>query len=170
MEDDRFSTGYDVTVQYNEGAAWCRYAIAIDGYRMVRLNLETSEHPAHKAFPQVELFEMSYYIHPETEDTRLSATEALELFREEVWKEAIREELPYEPWQKENYEQLKGIELPDYYYVYYRVIEGEEKYFYYQGWTYEDGICYHLIYDAWGNKRTLYYVNDLTGEITDKIY
>lgn len=165
----RFSDGYDVTVWYDEGARWCRYVIAMDGHRMVRLDMETSEHPAHKAFPRVELYEMSYYIYPETKYTRLSASEALELFREAVWPEAIREELPYEPWQKDSYEQLKGIELPDYYYVYFYVIEGEEKYFHYQGLTYRDETCYHLIYDAQGDKRTLYYVNDLTGEITDKI-
>lgn len=168
VDDDRFSEGYDVTVQYDEGAAWCRYAIAMDGRRMIRLNLETSEHPAHKAFPQVDLYEMSYYIYPETKDTRLSASEALELFREAVWPEAIREELPYEPWQKESYEQMKGIELPDYFYVYYYVIEGEEKYFNYQGLSYHNETFYHMIYDAQGDKRTLYYVNDLTGEITDK--
>lgn len=170
VEDYNFSAGYDVTVLYDEGSTWCRYAIALDGYRMVRLDMETSEHPAHKAFPQVSLHILAYYIYPEMADTRLSAAEALELFREAVWPEAIREELPYEPWQRENYEQLKGIELPDYYYVYYYVIEGEEKYFYYQGLTFRDRTYYHLIYDAQGDKQTLYYVNDMTGEITDKIY
>lgn len=169
VEDYNFSDGYDVTERYDEGAAWCRYVIAMDGSRMVRVVLEDSEHPAHRAFPRVSLHDMSYRIYSETEDTQLSAEEALELFREAVWPEAIREELPYEPWQKENFELLKGVVLPDYYYVYYRVIEGEEKYFYYQGWTIVDGIRYHLIHDAQGETRTLYFVNDMTGEITDAI-
>lgn len=162
IEDDNFSTGYDVNVQYDEGRTWCRYAIAMDGYRMVRVDLENSEHPAHKAFPEVSLYRMEYRLYPEREDTRLSAAEALDLFRETARPSAVREELPYEPWQKENYDRIKGYVLPGHYYT-DPAAEGEKSYFYYQGQAFEDGICYHLICDA---PDTLYYVNDLTGEVT----
>lgn len=162
IEDDSLSTGYDVKVEYEEGKTWCRYAIAMDGYRMVRLDLENAEHPAHKAFPGVSLYRMEYRIDPERKETRLSAAEALDLFRETARPSAVKEELPYEPWQKENYDRIKGYVLPGHYYT-YPAAEGRESYFYYQGQMYENGVCYHLICDA---PDTIYYLNDLTGEVT----
>ena len=47
----------------------------------------------------------------------MEPAEALELLWEYLELDGEKESLPYAPWQKENYEKLMGVSLPDYYYV-----------------------------------------------------
>lgn len=144
IDDSRFAEGYDVRVDYEEGKRWQRYAIAMDGYRMVRVDLSDSEHPEHEAFPEMELYEESYVIYHEKISTNLSPQEALEAFKDSEALDARWEQIPYAAWQKEGYELLMGVELPDYYYV-VSGTDGTEKYFYYEKLVTEDGEVYHKI-------------------------
>lgn len=159
VEDCNFSHGYDVTVTDEETDTWIRYAIVMDGYRMVRVVLADSEHPGHKAFPYIDLNNMSFYIHEEKRITDRSCAEVLDHIRDNQAGNAQKAELPYASWQKENYELLFGMELPDYYYI---VPETEEAasgktsdksmntwggdYIFYKGMTEESGELCHIIY------------------------
>ncbi len=163
VSDYTYAQGYDVRETLKDNT-WFRYAIAMDNNCMVKVDLADSEHPEHKAFPRLSIFDMSYVIYTQMCETRLSAEEALDSFREAMMPGAVKEELPYEVWQKENYERLKGVELPDYYYV----LSGTENYIYYDGLTEQDGEYYHVIYEVDGEKEQTYRVKDSTGEITEE--
>lgn len=183
VEDDNFADGYDVTIKDVENNTWLRYAIAMDGYRMVRVDLANSECPSHKAFPDINLYDMSYYIYHEKLDTNIASADALDNFRNDMAADAEKVHLPYVPWQKEGYELLSGIELPDYYYA----VPGTEReaetdketssktsgaawqgdYIYYDGRTRRNGQLYHVICYVTEKKEKVYLLNDNTGEIQD---
>ena len=78
--DSRFADGYDVTVTDGNNDTWFSYVIAMDGFRMVRVDLANSDHPVHKAFPQMNLYDASYNIYEEKLDTNIAAKEALDQF------------------------------------------------------------------------------------------
>ena len=177
--DCNFSYGYDVTVTDEETDTWLRYAIAMDGYRMVRVDLADSEHPGHKAFPDIDLYDMSFYIHEEKRTTERSCTDVLDHFRDDRAENAQKTKLPYDSWQKENYELLLGMELPDYYYT----VPGTEtalettsdkvrqgwngNYIFYNGLTEESGKLYHVVYYRKQEGREVYWIDDETGEIQE---
>ena len=115
--DSRFADGYDVSVTDREHDTWSAYAIAMDGFRMVRVNLADAAHPFHKAFPRTELYDVSYSLYEEKPDTDMTAEEALDCFMDAMAGNGEKADLPYAPWQKTGYELLKGVELPDYYYT-----------------------------------------------------
>ena len=160
-----YSEGYDVSVTNEEDGSWQRYVIAMDGERLVRVDLADSDHIYHRAFPDINLFWMSYRIDSDRPALGLSSAAALEAFLEDQGLEMVKEELPYVSWQKEGYERLIGVELPDHYYV----MPGEEEthYIYYNGVTVEEEGMFHLIYCVEGDSEKEYRLNDLTGEITE---
>lgn len=149
----------DTVSVYNEQEPgnWVRYAIALDEYCTVRVDLANGIYPAtHKALPEMD----RYYVHRDKLPTRMDGTAALECFRDSREGEWTREELPYASWQKENYELLKGVDLPDHYYE-----DGDAYFFYYDLESFA-GEYYHVIRYVWGGKyHQDYKVKDSTGEI-----
>ena len=118
VDDYSYADGYDVWIRNRQDDTWFIYALAMDGYRMVRVDLADSEHVTHKAFPEISLFDMSYYIYEDKKETQLTSTEALDLVLEAAIEDAasaVMETLPYANWQKEGYELLLGVTLPDHY-------------------------------------------------------
>lgn len=171
VDDYNWAYGYDVTVRDETGEKWSHYAIAMDGYRMVRVDLENDEHPAHRAFPRVDLYDASYYAYPEGLPVHTDAVAALEYFCQYVRTEVEREELPYAEWQKRGYELLKGVELPNYYYASPGDGAGETDIpahcIYYYDLERDGGEYYHVIrYEQNGAARE-YRINDSTGELED---
>lgn len=175
VSDYNYAEGYDVYMQNMQDDTWERYVIAMDGYRMVRVNLEDSEHPRHKAFPGISLFDRSYYIYREKIESQITSSEALDRVCAELSEDAVMEELPYTDWQKEGYELLVGVTLPDYYYVLRgteREANGESKgwegdYLYYDGLTVKDGERFHVIYLEPVKGEKIFLLNDATGEIEE---
>ena len=175
--DSSYADGYDVLILEEQTNTWKRYVIAMDGYRMVRVDLGDSENRMHKAFPEIDLFDMSYYIYREKIDTQITASEALDIVcaaEMEDTSSAVRERLPYADWQKEGYELLTGITLPEYYYVLpetRRAADGdlsewEGDYLYYDNIVREaDGMLYHVIYYKRENESRKMLLNDVTGEM-----
>ncbi len=186
VEDYAYADGYDVDVRDEQRRILQWYVIAMDGYRMVRVDLTNTAHPYHRAFPQIDLYNMSYYIHHDKPKTRITAAEALDMLCAARAEGAIAEELPYAVWQKENYELLTGIALPEYYYVLPGTAQEaagpdnsqkeawEGDYIYYKGIEYIDEALYHVIdyvYYAQESHRTwntTYLVEDATGEISER--
>ena len=180
--DSRFADGYDVTVTDGNNDTWFSYAIAMDGFRMVRVDLANSDHPVHKAFPQMNLYDASYNIYEEKLDTNIAAKEALDQFAKAMVPNGEKADLPYGAWQKAGYELLKGVELPDYYYAVPGTEEnGEEEtesgmqtmawegdYIYYDGLTKREGQLYHVICYSRKEERTVYLLHDDTGEIQEE--
>lgn len=176
-DDYNYAEGYDVLVKAEQADTWQRYVIAMDGYRMVRVDLADSENPMHKAFPKIDLFDMSYYIYPDKIETQITASDALDLVCAATTADpgsAVQERLPYADWQKEGYELLTGITLPDYYYTLpetRKAAQGESEewegdYIYYDNIVRKtDGMLYHVVYlkQENGNRKML--LNDATGEI-----
>ena len=87
----------------------------------------------------------------------------------------IQEKLPYAAWQKEGYERLKGVNLPDFYYVRKdsRASENEEtenggEYLYYCDLIEQQGEYFHEILYEREEERKTYWVNDSTREIIEK--
>lgn len=187
VDDDNFADGYDVRVTNVRDNTWQEYVIAMDGYRMVRVDLADSEHLTHKGFPEISLYDMSYYIIDDKVESQIISSEALDRVLEVAVEDAalaVREELPYVEWQKDGYELLLGVTLPDHYYVMPETqseadaegTEGAEKYLCYEGVTWEDGRLYHRIhlitvcqssYGPWHRKRE-FLLDDATGEIREK--
>lgn len=181
VEDSRFADGYKVSVTDTKQDTWFTYAIAMDGFCMVRVDLADSEHPFHKAFPQTDLYDVSYIISDETPDTDRSAEEALDQFMNAVIGNGEKTQLPYASWQKRGYERLKGAGLPDYYYV----VPGTEEiagteaggelqadpwegdYIYYDGLTVRDGQLYHVICCRMKEENAVWLLKDDTGEIQE---
>ncbi len=175
--DSSYADGYDVLILEEQTNTWKRYVIAMDGYRMVRVDLGDSENRMHKAFPEIDLFDMSYYIYREKIDTQITASEALDIVcaaEMENTSSAVRERLPYADWQKEGYELLTGITLPEYYYVLPETMraadgdlsEWEGDYLYYDNIVREtDGMLYHVIYYKRENESRKMLLNDVTGEM-----
>lgn len=159
VSDYVYAEGYDVYVSDIINSTWYRYAIAMDGAYMVRVNLADSAYPSHEAFPNISLFDSPYYIYHEKIDTNMSASKALDSFQKEMAADAEKLELPYVSWQKENYELLISIELPDYYYC-----VGNE-YIYYNGLVVRNGQLFHKIFDGRGKNGKTYLIHDDTGEI-----
>lgn len=175
VSDSNFAYGYDVTVKNEDDGTWLRYVIAMDDYRMVRVDLEDSGHPAHKAFPEIELFTESYLVYREKKDTKMDAATALDSVLNFLAVDAVRESLPYASWQKEGYELLKGVELPDYYYVIEsaeKTAEGETQeqtdYIYYNDLTGRGEEYFHVVYYVKEKRKSEYWVDDSTGEITKR--
>ena len=177
--DSQFADGYDVIVTDMENDTWYAYAIAMDGFRMVRVDLANAEYPFHKAFPRMNLYDVSYCIYDEKTDTNITAWEALDQFINTVDGNGEQADLPYAVWQKTGYELLKGVELPGYYYT----VPGTEEvsqegtgseiqtntwegdFIYYDGLTDRDGQLYHVICYRTKKENTVYLLNDDTGEI-----
>ncbi|MDE5865675.1 MAG: hypothetical protein K2H31_03620, partial [Lachnospiraceae bacterium] len=181
--DYNYAEGYDVRIQNEQDDTWQSYVIAMDGYRMVRVDLADSEHLMHKAFPEISIFHMSYYIYDHKIESQITSEKALDRVLEvavENPASVVQEKLPYAEWQKEGYELLLGVTLPDYYYVMPEtkreaVGESEEwegDYLYYDGVIWEDGILYHSIYHVidTGQKSEIreFLLNDATGEIREE--
>ncbi len=169
--DCNWAYGYEVTVHDEGDGTWDRYAIAMEDYRMVKVDLASDEYPGHKAFPRLQdLYYGSYYIYPEGLPVNMDAVAALEYFRLYVRAEVKQEPLPYASWQKEGYELLKGVELPDYYYV-VRKDDGEadtqEAYIYYLDLEIDDGEYYHVIRYERGGRTEDYRIKDSTGELEE---
>lgn len=173
--DDRLADGYEVVIR--EGDSYDDYVIACDDYRLVRMVMGSPEDPIQRGFPEISLYDMSFYIYHEKRQTEITPEEALELFRETV-PGAVREELVYAPWQKEKYELLFGVDLPEYYYVIpgedgltaaEQSQEGEQDetcdYFYYNGLVVMGGEYYHRIHYWNDGKQQKYLIRDATGEI-----
>ncbi len=170
VEDSR-AEGFDVTVYNETDGTWSRYALAHDGYRMVRVDLASDEYPVHWAFPRLSLYYDTYHTYPEGLPVNMDTTAALEYVREYLRMEVTREALPYVAWQKKGYELLKGVELPDYYYVVQEDGDGEtdtrEDYIYYFDLEIGNGEYYHVIrYEKDGHSMD-YRINDSTGELED---
>ncbi len=179
--DSRFADGYEVSVTDMERDAWFAYVVAIDGFCMVRVDLADSESPFHKAFPQVNLYDVSYSIYDEKQDTDITAEEALDHFTNAMAGNGEKTELPYAAWQKTGYERLKGVELPDYYYTVpgteanpdeetdreIQTTAWEGDFIYYDGLTVRDGQLYHVICYRMKQERAVYLLNDATGEIQE---
>lgn len=172
VSDSNFAYGYDVTEYNAENAVLLRYVIAMDNDRLVRIDLANSEYPAHKAFPELELYTESYVIYREKKAASMDAVKALDSLLDFLSVDAVQEKLPYAIWQKESYELLKGVELPDYYYL----IQNGEKtpdgetweqtgYIYYNDLIVSDGEYFHVIRYVEGKREKEYLVNDTTGEI-----
>ncbi len=159
VSDYVYAEGYDVYVSDITNNTWCKYAIAIDGDYMVRVNLSDSEHPSHEAFPNISLFDRSYYVYHEKADTNMSASEVLDSFQKKMAVGAEKLELPYVSWQKENYELLTRVELPDYYY------SVDNEYIYYDGLVVKNGQFFHKVFDGRKENSGTYLINDDTGEI-----
>lgn len=177
--DSNFSDGYDISVTDMENDTWLAYAIAMDGFRMVRVDLANSEYPSHKAFPQMDLYDMSYYINDEKADTNITASEALDRCANAIVKNGEKADLPYAAWQKTGYELIKGVELPEYYYI----VPGTEEhadeetgseaqtdvwdgdFIYYNGLIVRDGQLYHVIDYKTKKDSEIYLLKDSTGEI-----
>lgn len=165
VSDYSYAEGYDVQAEDVQTGAWRHCVIAMDGYRMVRVDLEDSMHPAHKAFPEIDLFDRSYYIYRDGLTTQTTAQEALDRVCAAIaGDQAVRQALPYEEWQKAGYELLMGVALPDYYYVL-----SETEYIYYDDIRRkkDDGILYHILNVIQENKTREILLNDVTGEIID---
>ena len=151
----------DTVSVYNEQEPgnWVRYAVALDeeNGHTVRVDLANGISPAtHKALPEMD----RYCVHCDKLPTCMDGTAALECFRDSREGEWAREELPYAPWQKENYELLKGVEQPDHYY------EGEDAYFFYYDLKSSAGEFYHVIRYVWDGKyHQDYRIEDSTGKI-----
>lgn len=179
--DSRFAEGYEVSVTDMERDAWFAYVVAIDGFCMVRVDLADSESPFHKAFPQVNLYDASYSIYDDRQDTDITAEEALDHFMNAMAGNGEKTDLPYAAWQKTGYERLKGVELPDYYYTVPGTEENPDEetdrenqttawegdFIYYDGLTVGDGQLYHVICYRMKNERAVYLLNDTTGEIQE---
>ncbi len=179
--DDNFAYGYDVEVTNMQDDTWQKYVIAMDGDRMVRVDLADSEHVAHKAFPRINLLDGTYYVHNDKVESQITSSEALDRALEAVVKDtasAVREDLPYAEWQKEGYERLLGVTLPDHYYILpiaETETDVEDRYLRYEGVTWEDGRLCHKIalrekvrssYGTW-ERSTEYLLDDDTGEIIE---
>lgn len=183
VDDYNWAQGYDVEVRNEREGTWQRYAVAMDGYRMVRVDLADAEHPAHRAFPGVSIYDRSHYFYETKTESRLTSAEALDRVCEMVAEEgcpAVRESLPYAGWQKEGYERLAGVTLPDYYYI-LPGTEGktetgrtgrkwEGDYLYYDGMTDKEGILYHVICVTREKESAAFLLNDATGEIKEESY
>ncbi len=180
--DSRFANGYDVTVTDVKNDTWFAYAIAMDGFRMVRVDLANAEYPFHKAFPRMNLYDASYSIYNEKTDTNRTAEQALDHFVNAMARNGEKADLPYAAWQKTGYELLKGVELPGYYYTVPGTAEnGEEEtdganqtkawegdYIYYGGLTHRDGRLYHVICYGKKEESAVYLLDDRTGEIEEE--
>lgn len=179
VDDYNYATGYDVQIQDELSGTWQRYAIAMDGYRMVRVDIEDSEHVTHKAFPEMSIYHRSYYIYDDKIESQLTSSEALDLILEVAVEDAasaVMEKLPYTKWQKDGYELLVGMTLPDYYYVWpetQREADGESAewegdYLYYDGVIWEDGTLYHVIYLIQEEEEREFLLDDATGKIKEE--
>lgn len=180
---DYYSDGYDVWVQNELDGTWQSYVIAMDGYRMVRVDLADPENLTHKAFPNISLFDMDYDIHNDKIEPQITSSEALDRVLDAAVEDAasaVRESLPYAIWQKEGYELLLGVTLPDYYYVMPKTqreadggaAEWAGDYLYYDDVIWEDGRLYHRIYlvmdDGRSGQRRKFLLDDTTGEIREE--
>ena len=92
-------------------------------------------------------------------------------FLQYVRAEVEQEPLPYASWQKEGYELLKGVKLPDYYYVVQGDVGGETDAsadcIYYLDLEIDDGEYYHVIrYERDGNYKD-YKIKDSTSELEE---
>lgn len=189
VDDYNFAQGYDVEVENERTGTWQKYAIAMDGYRMVRVDLADSEHPRHKAFPGVSIYKRPHYIQKTKTDSRMTSEEALNLVCEAVAEDEdlpVRENLPYAGWQKEGYELLAGVTIPDYYYVMSGTIREADSvqtdwagdYLYYDGMTKkEENLCHVIFLCREAEKsahvlveESIFLLDDATGEITEISY
>lgn len=189
VDDYNFAQGYDVEVQNKRTGTWQKYAIAMDGYRMVRVDLADSEHPRHKAFPGVSIYKRPHYIQKTKTDSRMTSEEALDLVCEAVAEDEdlpVRENLPYAGWQKEGYELLAGVTIPDYYYVMSGTIREADSvqtdwagdYLYYDGMTKKEETLCHVIFLCREAEKSahvlveesIFLLDDATGEITEISY
>lgn len=187
IDDYNFVPGYDVEVRNEKTDTWLSYAIAMDEvrmdeFRMVRVDVADSEHPVHRAFPDVSIYDRAGYIYDTKIKSRRTSVEAFDMVCEMLEEEgntAVRESLPYAGWQKEGYERLTGVALPDYYYILYETereeddaqAEGEwEDNLYYDGLTKKEGNLFHVICLRQKKGRTVFLLDDATGEITEDPY
>lgn len=178
VEDYNYTDNYNVTVTDVENDAWFRYIIASDRGRLVKVDLADSEYPFHKAFAGISV---DMDICGEKLKLNTAPVRALDDFCSRMAAGAEKADLPYAAWQKENYELLTGIELPDYYYIVpgtdgngenfgkateeisEEVWEGD--YIYYYSLCGEDGGFCHEICYVTKDGRSYYTIDDNTGEM-----
>lgn len=179
--DSRLANGYDVSVTDMETDTWFTYAIAMDDFCMVKVDLANSEFPFHKAFPHMNVYDVSYSIYDEMLDTNITPQEALDHVMNIIAVNGEKADLPYAAWQKTGYERLKGVELPDYYYTVPGTQENADEetdsdiqptawegdFIYYDGLTVREGQLYHVICYRMKKEGTDYLLNDDTGEIQE---
>lgn len=183
VDDYSYSAGYDVQIQNVSDDTWQSYVIAMDGDRMVRVDLANSENPWFRAFPGISLFDMSYHINDDKTESQITTSEALDRVLEAAVEDpdsAVLEKLPYAEWQKEAYELLLGVTLPDYYYAFPETkreaddgtVEWAGDYLRYDGVIWEDGRLYHRISLVIGvgrsSETTEFLLDDITGEISEE--
>lgn len=178
VEDYNYVDSYNVSVTDMKNGTWLRYIIASDKSHLVKVDLADSDHPFHKAFAAISLD-----ICDEKPELNTIPVKALNDFCGKMATDAVKIDLPYEPWQKESYELLTGIELPDHYYVFPGTEVNEEDsgkdseeiseeawpgdYIYYHSLFAKDGKFYHEICYVTQDGRNFYSLNDNTGEIQE---
>ena len=168
-----FVMGDDVEVYEESTKEEIRYVFATeDSGQMRRVDLVNGDAPVHQAFPEMELYDKPYIIYSEPRKVSMEPAEALELLWEYLELDGEKESLPYAPWQKENYEKLMGVSLPDYYYVISdsKKSENEEAgeyggYLYYNDLEEQEGEYFHELYCREDGKWERYWIHDKTGEI-----
>lgn len=178
VEDYNYTDNYYVSVTDVENDTQFKYIIASDRGRLVKVDLADSEYPFHKAFA---IISVDMDICGEKPKLNTSPARALDDFCDKMAADAEKANLPYAPWQKESYELLTGIELPDHYYTVPGTEESGENsgkateeiseevwegdYIYYRSLCGEDGEFRHEICYVTKDGRTYYTVDDNTGEI-----
>ncbi len=168
-----FVMGDDVEVYEESTKEEIRYVFATeDSGQMRRVDLVNGDAPVHQAFPEMELYDKPYIIYSEPRKVSMEPAEVLELLWEYLELDGEKESLPYAPWQKENYEKLMGVSLPDYYYVISdsQKSENEEAgeyggYLYYNDLEEQEGEYFHELYCRENGKWERYWIHDKTGEI-----
>lgn len=190
LDDYNYAYGYDVLIEDEQTGFWQRYAYALDDGRIVRVDLTDADHLVHKAYPGVSIYDGSHYIYHTKMELQTTPEAALDRVCEMTAEEgdvAVRENLPYAEWQKEGYELLLGVTLPDYYYALsepkgkkewtgdsflYDESTGNYKwmgdYLYYEGMKIEDEKLYHVINLERYKKSREILVEDATGEIKEE--
>ncbi len=160
-----------VIIENLEEDSYVHYVIIVDESRMIRVDLSSSDNPSHKAFPN---FYMDYSVsfRKEKIETKWEATTILDQVQMSIDSQAQKEFLPYDTEQKENYEFLVGVELPDYYYVIPQtanidqVNPWEGDYIYYDNLIIEDEQKLHRVCYVKENERTtIYLIDDATREV-----
>lgn len=173
VEDYDHAVGYDVEIRDEPDGTWQRYALATDGLRWMRVDLADSEHLIHKAFPGISIYDNPHYLYDMKAEPRLTSEEALDRVCESLVEDgdsAVLEELPYAGWQKEGYERLLCVTLPDYYYVLSRP-EGETwegDYLYYNGVVWRNERYSHVICLRREQETKKFLLDDVTGEIIEE--
>lgn len=153
LSDDNFAVGYDVFVTDYLEKTTKRYIYAVRGdYDYKKLSMDGSD--SLNGQPIIDLYDGSYLYFEDLRTSGIAPEEALEMavgvvddiLKEEnlmpvTGKTAEKQEIGYTTGLKENYERLKGIALPDYYYG-LNDTEGKELMICYNRYDLKEGLGY----------------------------